>query len=198
MKIKELPELERPYEKLELYGEKTLSNAELLAIIIKTGTKQETSVQIAQKLLKQNDTMQEDLSYLQTLTIEELMSIKGIGKVKAIQLKAVGELAVRMFKKTNYKKTVIKTPNDVAKLLMSEMKFKKTEVIKVVILNARERNTKNRRSSIRRIKLCKCINKRNTIRTNKNESTKDNISAQPSKRKPKTKHARYSIYTKRM
>ena len=49
LKIKELPETERPYEKLELYGEKALSNAELLAIIIKTGTKSETSVQIAHK-----------------------------------------------------------------------------------------------------------------------------------------------------
>ena len=49
IKIKELPETERPYEKLELYGEKMLSNAELLAIIIKTGTKNETSVQIARK-----------------------------------------------------------------------------------------------------------------------------------------------------
>ena len=45
MTIKELPQSERPYEKLELYGEKNLSNAELLAIIIKTGTKEETSVQ---------------------------------------------------------------------------------------------------------------------------------------------------------
>lgn len=44
LKIKELPETERPYEKLELYGEKTLSNAELIAIVIKTGTREETSV----------------------------------------------------------------------------------------------------------------------------------------------------------
>ena len=51
LKIKELPETERPYEKLELYGEKSLSNAELLAIIIKSGTKDETSVQIAQRIL---------------------------------------------------------------------------------------------------------------------------------------------------
>ena len=56
IKIKELPELERPYEKLELKGEKALSNAELLAIIIKTGTKDETSVELAQRLLKMNDT----------------------------------------------------------------------------------------------------------------------------------------------
>lgn len=137
MKIKELPEMERPYEKLELYGEKALSNAELLAIIIKTGTKEETSVGLAQKLLKLNDTTEEDLTYLQTLSIEELMQIKGIGKVKAIQLKAVGEIAKRTFQKTNYKKIVIKSPNDIAKVLMSEMKFKRTEVIKVIILNAK-------------------------------------------------------------
>ena len=54
LKIKELPETERPYEKLELYGEKNLSNAELLAIIIKSGTRNETSVQIAQKILNLN------------------------------------------------------------------------------------------------------------------------------------------------
>lgn len=137
MKIKELPETERPYEKLELYGEKALSNAELLAIIIKTGTKEETSVGLAQKLLKLNDTTEEDLTYLQTLSIEELMQIKGIGKVKAIQLKAVGEIAKRTFQKTNYKKIVIKSPNDIANVLMSEMKFKRTEVIKVIILNAK-------------------------------------------------------------
>ncbi len=137
MKIKELPELERPYEKLELYGEKALSNAELLAIIIKTGTKEETSVQVAQRLLKLNNTTDEDLSYLQTLTIEELMQIKGIGKVKAIQLKAVGEIAKRTFQKTNYKKKQIKNPDDIAEMLMSEMKHKKTEVIKEIILNSK-------------------------------------------------------------
>ena len=65
--MKELPKSERPYEKLELYGEKTLSNAELLAIIIKTGTKDETSVELAQRILKLNDTDTEDLSYLQAL-----------------------------------------------------------------------------------------------------------------------------------
>lgn len=70
MKIKELPELERPYEKLELYGEKMLSDAELLAIIIKTGTKKQTSVQLAQELLGLNQSNQENFSFLQKLTIE--------------------------------------------------------------------------------------------------------------------------------
>ena len=51
IKMKELPISERPYEKLEMYGSNSLSNAELLAIIIKTGTKEKTSVQLAQEIL---------------------------------------------------------------------------------------------------------------------------------------------------
>ena len=133
--MKELPKSERPYEKLELYGEKTLSNAELLAIIIKTGTKDETSVELAQRILKLNDTDTEDLSYLQALSIEELMQIKGIGKVKAIQLKAVTEIAIRMFKTSNYKAITIKQPHDLAKILMSELKFEKSEKVKIIVLN---------------------------------------------------------------
>ena len=132
--MKELPKSERPYEKLELYGEKTLSNAELLAIIIKTGTKDETSVELAQRILKLNDTDTEDLSYLQALSIEELMQIKGIGKVKAIQLKAVTEIAIRMFKTSNYKAITIKQPHDLAKILMSELKFEKSEKVKIIVL----------------------------------------------------------------
>ena len=135
IKMKELPELERPYEKLEAYGEKTLSDAELLAIIIKTGTKEETSVQLAQKLLSLNNTTDENLNYLDTLTIEELMEQKGIGKVKAIQLKAVCEIAKRMFKTSKKKKMFIKEQQDMAKMLMSTLKFEKEEFAKIAILN---------------------------------------------------------------
>ncbi len=135
MKMKELPELERPYEKLEMYGEKALSDAELLAIIIKTGTREETAVQLAQKLLSLNNTTAENLNYLTTLTTQELTQIKGIGKVKAIQLKAIGEIAIRIFKTSNYKKTVIKFPQDLAKMLMSALSLKKEEVVKVVVLS---------------------------------------------------------------
>ena len=66
MKIKELPISERPYEKLEMYGEETLSNAELLAIIIKTGTAKESSVLVAQKILALNKNYNKnDLRFLQ-------------------------------------------------------------------------------------------------------------------------------------
>ena len=135
IKIKELPELERPYEKLEWYGEKALSNAELLAIIIKTGSKQETSVQLAQKILNLNDTQTEGINFLRNITIEELMKMNGVGKVKAIQLKAVGELANRMTMPVSVKKITIKEPLDLAKIMMEELRFQKREIAKIVILN---------------------------------------------------------------
>lgn len=136
LKIKELPIGERPYEKLELYGEKILSNAELLAIIIKSGTKEETSVEIAQKILKLNKNSDEDeLNFLRDLSLEELMNIKGIGRVKAVQLKAICELSIRMNKPTDYKRIKIKEPYDIAKILMNDLRFLKREIAKVVILN---------------------------------------------------------------
>lgn len=135
IKMKELPETERPYERLELYGEQSLSNAELLAIIIKSGTREETSVQVAQKILNLNDTQEDDLNFLRNLTIQELMQIKGVGKVKAIQLKALSELAVRMTTPSNYRKIVVKKPYDLAKIFIEELRYKKREVAKIIILN---------------------------------------------------------------
>ena len=138
LKIKELPEAERPYEKLELYGEKALSNAELLAIIIKTGTKSETSVQIAQKILNLNyDPQAGDLNFLKNISLQELMQIKGIGRVKAIQLKAICELSIRMSKPSNYKKIKICSTKDLADLVIEEMRFEKRELVKLFLLNVK-------------------------------------------------------------
>ena len=140
IKIKDLPTAERPYEKLELYGEKTLSNAELLAIIIKTGTKNNTSVDIARKILKINQNSKEDeLNFLKNISIEEFMQINGIGKVKAIQLKAVCELASRMNRPANYKHIQIKKPEDMAQILYGEFKNETKEIIKLVMLDNKNR-----------------------------------------------------------
>ena len=138
IKIKELPESERPYEKLEKYGEKMLTNAELLAIIIKTGTKEETSVGLAQRILQLNENIEKDnLNFLRDITIQELMKIKGIGKVKAIQIKALCEFSKRMNITVQERKTKITRPSDVAELLMKEMRFEKQEILKVVILDGK-------------------------------------------------------------
>lgn len=138
MRIKDLPLSERPYEKLEKYGSENLSNAELLAIIIKTGTKEESSVTIAQKVLKMKDaSKEENLRFLVDISIEEFMKIKGIGKVKAIQLKAICELTKRISRPINKEKIVIKTPSDIAKLLIPELRYEKREIAKVIILNSK-------------------------------------------------------------
>ena len=138
LKIKELPATERPYEKLELYGEKDLSNAELLAIIIKNGTKEETSVQIAQRILNLNDDPQMgSLGFLRNIELVQLMQIKGIGRVKAIQIKAMCEIAIRMSKSSNYKKIMIKSTEDIASLVLEEMRLKKEEVVKLFLLNTK-------------------------------------------------------------
>ena len=139
IKMKELPISERPYEKLEMYGASTLSNAELLAIIIKSGTKEESSLTLAQKILslgKNKNCKEDNIKFLQELSIEEFMKIKGIGKVKAIQLKATCELAKRISKPITQIKTKIRTPQDIANLFIDELKVEKREIVKVIIMNS--------------------------------------------------------------
>ena len=136
LKIKDLPESERPYERLEKYGPHMLSNAELLAIIIKTGTRNETSVDIARKLLKMDDE-EMGLSFLHHLSIEELENIKGIGRVKAIQIKALMELAKRISSTRTNNKVVIKSPEDVGSYVMEEMRYLKQEEFRILILNTK-------------------------------------------------------------
>lgn len=139
IKMKELPISERPYEKLEMFGAQTLSNAELLAIIIKSGTKEESSVTLAQKILslgKDGYCKQDNLKFLQELSIEEFMKIKGIGKVKAIQLKATCELAKRISRPIEKVKMKVKEPKDIANLFMDELKVEKREIVKIVIMNS--------------------------------------------------------------
>lgn len=137
MKIKELPTSERPYEKLELLGAESLSNAELLAIILRTGTKKDTSIALAQKLLL-HDKNSNGLDFLYNLSLEEMKQIKGIGRVKAIQLKAVSEISKRIhsgFHKNN--KIVIKSPQDVANIFMSDLRNQKKEIFKIIMLNTK-------------------------------------------------------------
>lgn len=136
MIMKKLPNYERPYEKLEIYGEESLSNLELLAIVIKTGTKEESALTLAQRVLDMgNKCNSKDITFLDELTIQELTKIKGIGRVKAIQMKAVCELAKRIGKPIYSDKIIIKGSEDVAALFMKELKNSKREIAKLIILN---------------------------------------------------------------
>lgn len=135
IKMKELPASERPYEKLEMYGAHTLSNAELLAIIIKSGTREESSIATAQKILSMKNKNSDSLRFIQDMSIEEFMKIKGIGKVKAIQLKAVCEFAKRLSKPIDTPQPQITCPDDIASLLMDELRYETREMVKVILLN---------------------------------------------------------------
>ena len=135
VKMNNLPMSERPYEKLMTYGEDSLSNSELLAIIIKTGTKEKTALDLARQVMNLSSNENNDLRFLQEISISELMNIKGIGKVKAIELKALGEITKRMSQPINLNKVCIKTKADVANLLMQEMRYEKNEVLKLILLN---------------------------------------------------------------
>lgn len=137
MTIKKLPVLERPYEKAQMYGIENLSNAELLAIIIKTGTKEKTSIELAQEILSIETNGKENIQFLQDVTIQDLTKIKGVGTVKAIQIKAVCELNKRMARPINKEIIKIGRPYDVYQLLTNEMRYEKREKLKVLALNTR-------------------------------------------------------------
>lgn len=134
MKIKDLPETEKPYEKIENYGAECLSNAELLAVIIKSGTKNVTAVEIAQQILLL-DKENQGLGFLKNVSFEDLQNINGLGRVKSIQMKALAEFAIRFSKPQMIVRKAITSPEDVAGILMAEMKDEPQEIVKTLILN---------------------------------------------------------------
>jgi len=134
--IKQVPEMDRPYEKFEKHGVKSLSDSELLAIIIKSGNKEENSVDVSKKLLSKKDSGLEGFDYLSKVSLQELMTYVGIGKVKAIQIKSTIEIANRV-KANTKEKNKIRSPEDVYKLLMIEMQDLEVETIKTIILDTK-------------------------------------------------------------
>ena len=135
LNIKELPLSERPYEKLEVVGAEHLSNAELLAVIIKTGTKAYTAVELAQLVLKLSNDGR--LSSLNNLSIEQLKQVKGIGRVKAIQIKAALEFSKRIATTDGIVHHIIKSAYDVSNLMMEEMRYLKKEVFRAILLDTK-------------------------------------------------------------
>lgn len=133
--IKNIPLYERPYEKMILYGEESLSESELMAIIIRTGTKRLNSIQIAQNIISKNSNKYNDFRFLQQLSINELMKFEGIGKIKAIELKAIGEIIKRTQKPINENKLFIKNQDDVVNLFMEELRYEKVEILKLLMLS---------------------------------------------------------------
>lgn len=124
--IKELPASERPYEKFLSLGASGLSDADLLAIIIKTGTKDKSAVDIAQEILSGRHG---NLLNLYEMSYDELIQVSGIGQIKAIQLKAVAELSMRISKAKRARSICMNTPVTIADYYMEQMRHLQQEVV---------------------------------------------------------------------
>lgn len=122
--MKNLPESERPYEKYLAHGEESLSDAELLAIILKSGTKQSNSLDIAREILQGNHN---NLLNLYDLSYRDLMQFSGIGQIKAIQLKAVAELSKRIAKTQSGYQLKMDKPCTIASYYMEQLRHAKEE-----------------------------------------------------------------------
>ncbi len=131
--IKEMPEEERPREKMMKYGSDKVTNAELLAIIIRTGSRRASAVNLADKILSRAENLRE----LPNLSIQELMEIKGIGLAKGVQIKAALELGRRIASSFRLETRSISSPKDVADYLMEEMRYYQKEYFKAVFLNTK-------------------------------------------------------------
>lgn len=124
--IKELPASERPYEKFLSLGASGLSDADLLAIIIKAGTKDKSAVDIAQEILSGRHG---NLLNLYEMSYDELIQVSGIGQIKAIQLKAVAELSMRISKAKRARSIRMNTPVTIADYYMEQMRHLQQEVV---------------------------------------------------------------------
>ncbi len=133
LSIKNWAEDDRPREKLLLKGSASLSNSELLAILINNGTKDKTAVDLAKDLLA---AVNNDLQKLGKLSVQDYLQlkIKGLGKAKSIAISAALELGIRR-DSTEKKKTIILSSKDIAEYLRSQLQYKKHEVFAVVFLN---------------------------------------------------------------
>ena len=134
IKINDIPKNERPMEKLLMYGAEDLSNAELLAVLLRSGTRGENIVSLSTRLLYDVG----GLDGLLYINIEEIKKLKGIKDVKACQIIAMVELFKRFrtlkSQKDNFK---VSSPKDISMLLVNEMNNLNQEVLKVILLNTK-------------------------------------------------------------
>jgi DNA repair protein RadC len=133
IKMKEIPKEDRPRERLLEHGPEHLSNQELLAILLGSGTQKENVHQLAEKVLQHF----EGLRMLKDVTIEELTEIKGIGQVKGINILAAVEFGKRIQQFKEKERYVIRSPEDGANYVMEEMSSLKQEHFVTIFLNTK-------------------------------------------------------------
>lgn len=136
--MKELLEEERPYEKCERMGASNLTDIELLAILLRAGTKGMSALDLSRKILYSSNTQGGILS-LHQWTMEQLRQMKGIGRVKAVQVLCVCELAKRLAKAEASMQLQFTSPSSIAAYYMEDMRHQTQEHMKLLLLNTKTR-----------------------------------------------------------
>lgn len=131
--IRDMPENERPRERLMRVGARVLSNAELLAILMRTGVGGENVLRLAERLLARF----EGLPGIARASLAELRTVNGIGPAKAVEIKAAIELGRRLMAAAPEERPRVTSPADAANLLMSEMMLLEQEELRVILLDTR-------------------------------------------------------------
>lgn len=128
---------ELPYERFLRFGSENLTEAELLAVIIRTGTKDRSALQLAEQVLALAKYPRVGLLGLYNVTLEELQSVKGIGEVKAVKLKCLAELSKRMSAAKAKEGLNLNSSSQVAAYFMEQLRHRTTECVILVCLDAK-------------------------------------------------------------
>jgi len=131
--IRDVPKEERPRERLMKEGAGRLSNPELLSIVLRTGLRNESVMQLAQRVITQFS----GVRGLRAATIEELMAVKGIGQTKAVEILATIEVGKRLMREADEESYVIHSPEDGANYVMDDMRFLSQEHFVTLFLNTK-------------------------------------------------------------
>lgn len=126
----------KPYEKFLKHGAASLTDAELLAIIIRTGTRNASALSIAQQILNRFE-QNRQLNSLHHITMQELMGIDGIGEVKAVKIKCIAELSTRMAKQHAAQTLDFKMPSSIADYYMEQMRHEEVEKVLLLLLDTK-------------------------------------------------------------
>lgn len=132
--VKELPDSEKPYEKCMQYGPEYLSDAELLAVIFRTGTKGKTSIELAQQILADGN---RNLLNLYSYDYKLLTQFPGIGKTKAVQLKCIAEISKRIAKSVRIQGLVFDKPASIAGYYMERLRHEEKEQVIVCMFDSK-------------------------------------------------------------
>ena len=128
---------EQPFERFMQCGAQALTNAELLALILRTGTDGRNATELARQILETGHPGRQDLSVLYELSLKDLTQIRGIGEVRAVKLLAITELSARLTRERAERKLSFTDPGSIAGCYMEELRHERQEKLFLLLLTNR-------------------------------------------------------------